>query len=76
MRMDEEEEEKIMMQLFTELASTITKAGLTDPAIDAVLIKLAVLHAINRMERQDFLNQVGYSWNYEKFFHPESKEMH
>ncbi len=75
MRMDDEEEEKRMVRLFTELASTITSAGITDPAIDAVLIKLAVLHAINRLERQDFLDQVGYSWNYEKFFHPESKEM-
>jgi hypothetical protein len=76
MRMDDEEEEKRMMRLFTELASTISDAGITDPAIDAVLIKLAVLHALNRLERQDFLDQVGYAWNFEKFFHPESKEMH
>lgn len=71
-----DETEKKMLRLFEQLATHIANAGLDSHAVGAVLIKLAVLHAVNRLQRQEFIEQVGYAWNYEKFFHPESNEMH
>ena len=71
-----DETEKKMLRLFEQLATLIADAGLDSNAVGAVLIKIAVLHAVNRLERQEFLDHVGYAWNYEKFFHPESDEMH
>ena len=71
-----DETEKKMLRLFEQLATLIADAGLDSNAVGAVLIKIAVLHAVNRLERQEFLEHVGYAWNYEKFFHPESNEMH
>jgi len=73
--MDDEEEKK-MLRLFEQLATHIADAELGSDQVGAVLIKLAVLHAVNRLDRQEFLEHVGYAWNYEKFFHPESDEMH
>jgi hypothetical protein len=72
----EDDAEKKMLRLFEQLAMHITESGLDTDAVGAVLIKLAVLHAVNRLDRQEFLDHVGYAWNYEKFFHPESDEMH
>lgn len=71
-----DDEEKKMLRLFEQLAAHIADTGLDSNAVGAVLIKLAVLHAVNRLERQEFLDHVGYAWNYEKFFHPDSNEMH
>ena len=71
-----DDEEKKMLRLFEQLATHIADTGLDSNAVGAVLIKLAVLHAVNRLERQEFLDHVGYEWNYEKFFHPDSNEMH
>ena len=71
-----DDDEKKMLRLFEQLAMLISDTGLDSQLVGAVLIKLTVLHAVNRLDRQEFLDHVGYAWNYEKFFHPESDEMH
>lgn len=68
--------ERHMAELFNSLVKTITDADLDQSQIGAVLIKLTVMQGLSRCERDEFFQQLEYAWNYEKFFMPDSDEIH
>jgi hypothetical protein len=71
-----EGDEKEMAKLFNQLITTISGSGLDQNEVGAVLVKLTVLHGLNRVKHDEFFQQLEYAWNYEKFFLPDSDEIH
>lgn len=70
------EGEGLMAELFNELVIRINDADLDQSQIGAVLIKLTVLHGLSRCDHDEFFQQLEYAWQYEKFFMPDSDEIH
>jgi len=67
---------KEMSMLYEGLIHLMNHAETSPQETLAVLVKVAVLTALASGEnKQDFINKVGYVWDYENFNQPDSKEI-
>lgn len=70
-----DEEEKIL-ELFEQLSILINESELNNAALRAVLCKALVLLAMSSIDKDELMLQLDYSWRFEKFFQPDSTEIH
>jgi hemerythrin len=70
--MDETE----MVKLFNRLGLIVANSELSNAEIRAVLVKLTLLASIHAITKEEFMHSMDVTWEMEKFFHPESNEMH
>ncbi|MFZ4600369.1 MAG: hypothetical protein ACOYNN_17150 [Terrimicrobiaceae bacterium] len=70
------DEEESIIKLFNRLGNIVANSELSNDALRAVLVKLTLLASINVVTKEEFMHCVSVTWDMEKFFHPDSKEMH
>ena len=70
------DEEESMIKLFNRLGTIVGNTQLSNAAVRAVLVKLTLLASINTITKEEFMHQMNHAWDMERFFRPESNEMH
>ena len=70
------DDETAMVKLFNRLGLIVANSELSNAEIRAVLVKLTLLASIHTITKEEFMHSMDVTWEMEKFFHPESNEMH
>ena len=72
----DEEEIKLMSQLFAQLVDQIIASPLSDGAIRAVLCKIIVMQGNHQITKEELLTMINYAWQVEDFFTPDAGGVH
>jgi hypothetical protein len=70
------DDDESIIELFSEMSDMINESELSHAAVRAVLCKILVLHSLNAIDKDELMTQIDYSWRIEKFFQPDSNEIH
>jgi hypothetical protein len=70
------DEDAKLLELFEQFSDLINNSELTNAALRAVLCKTLVLLAMQSIDKEELMLQLDYSWRFEKFFQPDSTEIH
>jgi hypothetical protein len=70
------DEDAKLLELFEQISTLINDSELTNGALRAVLCKALVLLAMSSIDKDELMLQIDYSWRFEKFFQPDSTEIH
>lgn len=70
------DEDAKLLELFEQISTLINDSELTNAALRAVLCKTLVLLAMSSIDKDELMLQIDYSWRFEKFFQPDSTEIH
>ena len=63
-------------KLFTDMVGLINESGLSRLWVQSVLAKVIVLNALGENSKDEFLERMGYVFDFESQLRPESKEIH
>ena len=70
------DEDAKLLELFEQISTLTNDSELTNAALRAVLCKTLVLLAMSSIDKDELMLQIDYSWRFEKFFQPDSTEIH
>lgn len=62
--------------LFKDIVEKINDSDVHPDIVFSVLIKLVTMHGIQHFDHDQYMRRVEYVWNFEKFFQPDSNEVH
>lgn len=62
--------------LFKDIVQLINDADIHPEIVFSVLIKLVTMHGIQHFDKDEYMMRVNHVWNFEKFFTPDSNEVH
>ena len=62
--------------LFKDIVQLINDADIHPEIVFSILTKLVTMHGIQFFEHDEYIKRIEYVWQFEKFFQPDSNEVH
>jgi hypothetical protein len=54
----------------------INNADIHPEVVFSILVKMVTMHGIQHFEKDEYMTRIEYVWQFEKFFQPDSNEVH
>ena len=62
--------------LFKDIVQLINNADIHPEVVFSILVKMVTMHGIQHFEKDEYMTRIEYVWQFEKFFQPDSNEVH
>lgn len=62
--------------LFKDIVQSINDADIHPEIVFSILVKLVTMHGIQHFDKDEYMMRIEYVWQFEKFFQPDSNEVH
>jgi hypothetical protein len=62
--------------LFKDIVQLINDADIHPEIVFSILVKLVTMHGIQHFDKDEYMMRIEYVWQFEKFFQPDSNEVH
>ena len=62
--------------LFKDIVQLINDTDIHPEIVFSILVKLVTMHGIQHFDKDEYMMRIEYVWQFEKFFQPDSNEVH
>lgn len=62
--------------LFKDIVQLINDADIHPEIVFSILVKMVTMHGIQHFDKDEYMMRIEYVWQFEKFFQPDSNEVH